>query len=234
MLPDQPAPPNPTHPEEDDDTDPDPDLVADEPPFSESSEEENPVFRRVNSKDSGFNPVSDDSRSQQSARTTPPASISTPKQSTSSQAYNSPSSPEEFSTPPQTLAKPRGRPKGSKNIKRVYFDAEAIGQRTRAKLHKGEYDEDGDYLMPILNDGIEFSSYKPNNGQEHDKIGQGTFINTCQVPSCDQSCSDNSRQHDTTRHRRETSSKEDTTNLYCHNNNSLFCNYPHNRHFVGD
>ena len=117
LLPEQPLPQNPTHPVEVEDTDPDPDLVADEPPFSESSEEDNPVFRRVNSKDSGFNPVSDDSRLQQSARTTPPASVSTPKQGTSAQAYDSPSSPEEFSTPPQTQAKPRGRPKGSKNIK---------------------------------------------------------------------------------------------------------------------
>jgi hypothetical protein len=233
LLPDQPAPPNPTHPEEDDDTDPDPDLVADEPPFSESSEEENPVFRRVNSKDSGFNPVSDDSRSQQSARTTPPASISTPKQSTSSQAYNSPSSPEEFSTPPQTLAKPRGRPKGSKNIKRVYFDAEAIGQRTRAKLHKGEYDEDGDYLMPILNDAVSFSC-NINNGQEHDRIGRKIFINTCQIPSCNYSCIDNSRQHDTPRQRGTASDKEDTTNLDYHGHNSLFDNYLHTQHFVGN
>ena len=72
--------PNPTHPVEEDE---DPDLVADEPPFSESSEEEIPVFRRTGTKDSGFNPVSDDSRSQQSARTTPPASVSTPRQGTS-------------------------------------------------------------------------------------------------------------------------------------------------------
>ena len=128
------------------------------------------MFRRVNSRDSGFNPVSDDSHSQQSARTTPPASVSTPKQSTSSQAYNSPSSPEVFSTPPQTLAKQRGRPKGSKNIKRVYFDAEAIGQRTRAKLHKGEYDEDGDYLMPILNDAVIFSCNINNNERKHYRI----------------------------------------------------------------
>ena len=98
LLPEQLVPQNLTHPVEDDESDPDPDLVADEPPFSESSEEENPVFRRVNSKDSGFNPVSDDSRSQQSARTTPPASVSTPKQGTSAQAFESPSSPEEFST----------------------------------------------------------------------------------------------------------------------------------------
>ena len=148
VVPEQPVVPNPTLPmEEDEDTDPDPDLAADEPPFSESSGEEAPVFRRTGTKDSGFNPVSDDSRSQQSARTSPPVSVSTPKQSTSAQAYHSPISPEEFSTPPQTIIRPRGRPKGSTNIKRVCFDAEAIGQRTRSKLHKGEYDDDGDYLI---------------------------------------------------------------------------------------
>ena len=89
MLPIPPIVPNPTLPvDEDNHTDPDPDLAADEPPFSESSEEEAPVFRTTGTKDSGFNPVSDDSRSQQSARTTPPASVSTPKQSVSTQAYN--------------------------------------------------------------------------------------------------------------------------------------------------
>ena len=76
LLPEPPIPQNPTHPvEEDDDTDPDPDLVADKPPFSDSSEKGNQVFRRINTKDLRFNPVSDDSPSQQSARTTPPASV---------------------------------------------------------------------------------------------------------------------------------------------------------------
>ena len=232
LLPDQPVPQNPTHPVADDDTDPDPDLEADEPPFSESSEEENPVFRRVNSKDSGFNPVSDDSRSQQSARTTPPASVSTPKQGTSSQADKTASSPEEFSTPPQTLPKPRGRPKGSKNIKRVYFDAEAIGLRTRAKLHKGEYDEDGDYLMPILNDAVIFSCNI--NNKENDRIGLDTFINECQLRKCEYSNNNKSRQSGKPNHRGTTSNGENPVNLDCDCNNSLFNNRHHTRHFAGN
>ena len=35
------------------------------------------------------------------------------------QEFNSPESEQEFSTPPQTIVRPRGRPKGSKNIKSV-------------------------------------------------------------------------------------------------------------------
>ena len=232
LLPDPPVPQHPTHPVEDDDTDPDPDLEADEPPLSESSEEENPVFRRVNSKDSGFNPVSDDSRSQQSARTTPPASVSTPKQGTSSQADKTASSPDEFSTPPQTLPKPRGRPKGSKNIKRVYFDAEAIGQRTRAKLHKGEYDEDGDYLMPILNDAVIFSC-NINNNRENDRLGLDTFINECQLRKCDYS-NNKSWQSGKSTHRGTTSNGEFPINFDCDCNNSLFNNRHHTGHFAGD
>ena len=193
MIPEPQAAPNPTLPaEEDSDTDPDPDLAADEPPFSESSEEETPVFRRTGTKDSGFNPVSDDSRSQQSARTTPPASVSTPRQGTSNQEYNSPSSPEEFSTPPQTIIRPKGRPKGSKNIKRVYFDAEAIGQRTRSKLHKGEYDDDGDYLMPVVNDAVIFScsTWHASNEPESPSylLEHGTFRYQCVLPSSKDSC----------------------------------------------
>ena len=132
-------------------------LAADEPLLSDSSEDEAPAFVRSETKDSGFNPVSEDSRSQQSARTTPPPSVSTPRQGTSNQEFDSPGSEQEFSTPPQTIVRPRGRPKGSKNIKRVYFDAEAIGLRTRSKLHKGDYDDDGDYLMPVVNDAVIFS-----------------------------------------------------------------------------
>ena len=48
----------------------------------------------------------------------------------------------------------------------MYFDAEAIGQRTRAKLQKGEYDEDGDYLMPVLNYVVIFSC---STGNAHNK-----------------------------------------------------------------
>ena len=83
-----------------------PDFGEDEPPVSDSSEEEHPVFRRAGTKDSGFNPVSDDSRSQQSARTTTPPSVSPPRQGTSNQEFNSPESEQEFSTPPQTIVKP--------------------------------------------------------------------------------------------------------------------------------
>jgi hypothetical protein len=234
VQPGQPQPLNPTHPVEDEDTDPEPDLVADEPPFSESSEEDNPVFRRVDSKDSGFNPVSDDSRSQQSARTTPPASVSTPKQGTSAKAFESPSSSEEFSTPPQTLAKPRGRPKGSKNIKRVYFDAEAIGQRTRAKLHKGEYDEDGDYLMPILDGAVSFSCNSNTDKREHYKIGLDTFINECQLQACEYSNSNKSQQSGKPNHRGTNSNGKIPANLDCHYYNSLFDNCNHIGNFVGN
>ena len=215
VIPEPQAAPNPTLPaEEDSDTDPDPDLAADEPPLSESSEEETPVFRRTGTKDSGFNPVSDDSRSQQSARTTPPESVSTPRQGTLNQEYNSPSSPEEFSTPPQTIIRPKGRPKGSKNIKRVYFDAEAIGQRTRSKLHKGEYDDDGDYLMPVVNDAVIFScstwnaSDKPESSSDFFKYG--TFCNQCELPSCQNSCQpDYNHGNSQTGHPKDQSTKQE-------------------------
>jgi hypothetical protein len=170
-----------------------PDFAEDEPPGSDSSEEEeHPVLRRAGTKDSGFNPVSDDSRSQPSARTTPPPSVSTPRQGTSNQEFDSPESEQEFSTPPQTIVRPRGRPKGSKNIKRVYFDAEAIGLRTRAKLHKGDYDDDGDYLMPVVNDAVIFSCTAGNASDKPKPPGylleHGTFCYKCQLPSCKDSC----------------------------------------------
>jgi hypothetical protein len=218
-------PQQPTNPV-DEDEDPDPDLVADEPPFSDSSEEAVPVFRRTDTQDSGFNPVSEDSHSQQSARTSPPASVSTPRQSTSKQAYNTPSSPEEFSTPPQTLVKQRGRPKGSKNIKRVYFDAEAIGQRTRAKLQKGEYDDDGDYLMPVLNEAVILSCTNTNYQQTqiHGSIGRETFINECQLRRCGNACLQKPKQPQQHTDRTEATNNRNSNNLDCHGNNSLFNN----------
>jgi hypothetical protein len=211
-----------------------PDLGGDNAHFSESEDEDHPVLRRAGTKDSGFNPVSEDSRSQESARTNPPEGVSTPKQGTSTQTDNSQSSPEEFSTPPQTLAKPRGRPKGSKNIKRVYFDAEAIGLRTRAKLHKGEYDEDGDYLMPILNEAVIFSCNINNNNREHDGIGLDTFINECQLRTCEYSGRCKSQQSGNTNSRGTTSNGENSANLDYRGNNSLFNNRHHTGHFAGD
>ena len=70
------------------DEDPDPDLVADEPPFSDSSEEAIPMFRRKGTQGSGFNSVSEDSHSQQSARTSPTASVSAPRQVLQSRPTN--------------------------------------------------------------------------------------------------------------------------------------------------
>ena len=57
-----------------------------------------------------------------------------------------------ISTLPQSIPKPRGRPNGSKNLKRTVldFDPDSIGQRTRSKLAKGNYDEDGDFLLPVV------------------------------------------------------------------------------------
>ena len=218
----------------DSDTDPDPDLAADEPPLSESSEDEAPAFVRSETKDSGFNPVSDDSRSQQSARTTPPPRVSPPRQGTSNQEFNSPESEQEFSTPPQTIVRPRGRPKGSKNIKRVYFDAEAIGLRTRAKLHKGEYDEDGDYLMPICDDAVNFSCNINTNERGHYKIGLDTFINECQLQACEYSNNNKSQQSDKPNYRGTTSNGKNPANLDCHCNNSLINNRHHTGNFVGN
>ena len=57
----------PTNPVEEED--PDPDLVADEPPFSSSSEDSIPVFRRTGTQDSGFNPISEDSANEMSQTT---------------------------------------------------------------------------------------------------------------------------------------------------------------------
>ena len=191
----QPIPQNATAPEADEDSDPD--LFADEPPLSSSSEDSIPVFRRTGTKDSGFNPLSDDSRSHQSARTSPPINLISPKPGTSKQTDNEPESSDEFSTPPQSLQKQRGRPKGSKNIKRVYFDPEAIGQRTRAKFLKGEYDDDGDYLMPVLNDAVIVSCTTENNGNlpvsSGDLLGQWTFFQGCQLPACQDSCKQNTK-----------------------------------------
>ena len=51
-------------------------------------------------------------------------------------------------------------------MKRVYFDPEAIGQRTRAKIQKSESDEGGDYLMPVVNDTVIFC-YKPKHDNAH-------------------------------------------------------------------
>ena len=98
----------PTNPV-DEEEDPDPDLVAYEPPFSASSEDSVPEFRRTGTQesDSGFNPISEDSHSHQSATYSPTNSVSTPRQGTSKQAYDSPSSPEEFRTPPHTLPRQR-------------------------------------------------------------------------------------------------------------------------------
>jgi hypothetical protein len=226
---------NPTVPvDNDSDTDPDPDLAADEPPLSESSEDGAPPFVRSETKDSGFNPVSEDSRSQQSARTTPPPSVSTPRQGTSKQEFDSPGSEQEFSTPPQTIVRPRGRPKGSKNIKRVYFDAEAIGQRTRAKLHKGEYDEDGDYLMPILDGAVSLNCDINTNEREHYKIGLVTFINECQLQTCGYSNGSKSQQPGKPNHRGTISNGKNPADLDCHCYNSVLDNCNHIGSFVGN
>ena len=80
------------------------------------------------------------------------ATFETPKPNQAEQEIT-PDSPDDFSTPPQSLTRKPGRPKGSKNLKRmeINYDPEAIGQRTRSKMYKGNLDEEGDYLMPVLN-----------------------------------------------------------------------------------
>ena len=82
--------------------------------------------------------------------------------------------------------KPRGRPKGSKNLRRINnIDPDTIGERTRSKLAKGEYDEDGDYLMPVVYDAVNFSC-STGNASNKSKPPSGilkhwTFHNKCQL-----------------------------------------------------
>ena len=117
-----------------DDKDPEPDLFADKPPLTSSSEESIPVFRRTGTLDST-----------QSQKTVILNKVQGLLHRTVSLLQNrvrlvrhtTLPAAEEFSTTPQMLAKQKGRPKGSKNIKQVCFHPEAIGQRTRAKLPKG-------------------------------------------------------------------------------------------------
>ena len=147
--------------------DPDPDLYADEPPWHSDSEDSNPALRHNISTGSEFNPFSEDSRSQQSARTSPPARHKSPQPGTSEQDHSpTPNSPEDFRTPPQSLPRPRGRPLGSKNRKRTILDfgPDPIGQRTRSKLARESMDEDGDHYMAMVDT-------KPDYFPEHTKTG---------------------------------------------------------------
>ena len=93
-------------------------MYADKPPFTSSSEESNPALRHKIGTESDFNPFSEEGNSRQSARTLPEA-FQTLRPETSGQETESQSSLDEFSTPPQTGTKPRRRPKGSKNLKRI-------------------------------------------------------------------------------------------------------------------
>ena len=131
----------------------DPDLFADEPPYTSSSEDSNPALRHNISTGSEFNPFSEDSRSQQSARTSSPTRQRSPQPGTSAgTTEKGESSPENFSTPPQSLPKSRGRPQGAKNRKRTVLDfgPDPIGQRTRSKVPRTNTDEDGDQHMDVV------------------------------------------------------------------------------------
>ena len=142
--------------------------------------------------ESEFNPFSEESNSRQSVRTSPPGDFNTPRPDPSNQENDNPISLEVFSTPPQTACKPRGRPKGSKNIKWVFFDPEAIGQRTRTNLQKENYDDDGDYLKPVVNDAVFFSCSTGYASQESkspsDFLKHWTFHKECQLPSRQNFC----------------------------------------------
>ena len=72
------------------------------------------------------------------------------------------------------------------------MDPDTIGQRTRSKLAKGEYDEDSDYLMPVVNDAVIFSS-STMTASDQSELPSGilehwTFCNEFQLSPCQNSC----------------------------------------------
>ena len=105
-----------------------PDLNANKPPWSSSSKDSNPYLRHIIDTGLDVNLFSEDSKSRQSARTSPDT-LQTPRPGKYRQELKDiPSLPKDFSTPPQTVLKQRGRPKGSTNLKRtvINFDEETL------------------------------------------------------------------------------------------------------------
>ena len=104
------------------------------------------------------------------------------------------SSPENFSTHPQSIPRSKGRPKGSKKMKRTVlnYGPDPIGQRTRSKIAKGNFVEDGDFLMPVVNSAFILSCSAMIS--EHETklavsfLKHWTFRNKCELPSCQNSC----------------------------------------------
>ena len=64
-----------------------------------------------------------------------------------------------------------------------------------------EYNEDGDYLMPVLNNAVIFSCTTGNTNQQpnlHESLRHGTFINKCQLPTCRDSCKQDTKHRNNT------------------------------------
>ena len=69
---------------------------------------------------------------------------------------------------------------------------------TEHNLQVGDKPDDGDYPMPVLNDAVIFSCTTGNTGNlpdsSGDLLGQWTFLHKCQLPACQDSCKQNTKQ----------------------------------------
>ena len=86
------------------------------------------------------------------------------------------------------------------------------------------HNKNGDYLLPVLNDAVIFSCTTGNTNKQanlHESLGQGTFINKCQLAARRNSCKQDTKLPQQHTDRMESIHTGSSNNLDYRGNNSF-------------